>query len=556
MRARPGLPATHAQASLPAPIGGLNTVTPAAAMPPTEALQLFNLTPSEYGLRSRLGSREWVTGLGDDGDPDALPPIPPTPPVLNFRDFEVRTIIPFTGATVGDNRLFAANQHGIWNVSASTFAPTLAIAFPSTANQAGRGISHVAVTAGGHFLLYTDEENGLYIYPAGGPWAKAVAGVAPGEINGANPDNFVFCTVWKGRTFYVERNTARAWYTLPGTITGAVAAFDFAQRFRAGGPLVGLWHWSYDGGAGMDDSLVVVSGGGDVAIYQGTDIGSSTNFGLKGVWTLGGAPPAGRRIALDSGGDLLLLSRIGIVPISQLVTGSSRGVEYTTAKIANLFNAAMLTRAELPGWSLRIHPEDNCLLVTVPVASGAPTEQMAMSLPNQGWSRYRGLPMTCTEVWEGKLYFGTHDGRVLVNDGYLDGITLAEADAFMPVEWAVLTSFQSMGDGRQKHVELLRPSFLGQEKVSAYRVEARYRYNFAEAAPPTGTTGGGGGSGTWDDPGTVWDDALWATEYTSTQDVRGATGIGVEVAVAMRGQAVVRTIVVGWDVLYSSGGWL
>lgn len=539
MRRRPGVAASARSAQMPAPMGGLNTVAPAAAMPVTEALQLFNLTPSEYGLRSRLGSREWVTGL------------------TGALNNEVRSVLPFTGreANGAGDRLFVTTTSGIWDATASTAAPGApAIAFGINTGQAGYGISHVAVVAGGHFLLYCDEENGLYIYNGtAATWTKAVAGVAPGEINGANPDNFVFCTVWKHRVFYVEKSTSRAWYTGLGQITGTVSEFDFAQRFRAGGPLVGLWNWTYDGGAGVDDSLVAVSGGGDVAIYQGTSV--ATDISLKGVWTLGGAPPAGRRIATDWGGELLLLSRVGVLPISQLVSGGGGGAQYTTAKIANLFNTFMLTRAALPGWSLRIHPEDNCLMVTVPTVQGQPTEQLVMALASRGWSRYRDLPILSSEVWGGKLYFGTPDGRVLVNDGYVDGVLIPPGDvnAFTPVQWAVLTSFQSLGDGRHKRVELVRPSFLAGGVVSSYRLAARYRYNFAELPPVAGAPVLGGG-GTWDD--SVWDSDVWAGEYAPTQAVNGTAGIGVEMAVAMRGQATSRTIILGWDVLYSSGGWL
>lgn len=540
MRRRPGLPATNVPTNWPAPMGGLNTVSPAAAMPPQDALQLFNLTPAENGLRSRLGSREWVTGLA------------------GALDSEVRSVLPFTGAAANGagDRLFATTSTGIWDASASTGTPTQVLAFGITTGQAGHGISHVAVTAGGHFLLYCDEENGLHIYSeSSAAWLKATqapplpAIPAFGEIQGANPDNFVFCTVWKHRAFYVEKSTARAWYTGVGAITGGVSEFDFAQRFRAGGPLVGLWNWTYDGGAGIDDSLVAVSGGGDVAIYQGTNI--ATDAQLKGVWTLGGAPPAGRRIATDWGGELLLLSRLGVLPISQLVTGGEGAARYTTAKVANLFNSLMLTRAGLLGWSLRIHPEDNCLVVTIPTVPGLPTEQLVLAQAARAWSRYRDLPILSSEVWGGKLYFGTNDGRVMVNDGYIDGVLLANPNAYTPVQWAVLTSFQSMGNGRYKHVELLRPTFQGPGVISAYDVAARYRYNQDELPPVAGAPSG---TGTWDDAS--WDSSLWGGDYVPTQAVRGATGLGVEVAIAMRGQAVARTIILGWDVLYSQGGWL
>lgn len=515
-------------------MGGLNTVSPAAAMPPTEALQLFNLVASEFGLRSRLGSREWVTSLGG----------------------EVRSVLPFTGSTANgaNNRLFVTTSTGIWDASSSTGAPTQVLAFNSSAALAGYGISHVFVnSAGAHFLLYTDEENGLHVYSEGGGWnVPTMGGGPPWGITGADPARFVFVAQWKSRLLYVEKDTSKAWYPGAGLLTGTVNAFDFAGRFKAGGPLVGLWNWTYDGGAGLDDSLVAISGGGDVAVYQGSSV--EDDIHLKGVWTLGGAPPAGREIATAWGGDLLLLSRTGVLPISQLVTGTDIGARYTTAKVANLFNTLMLTRADMLGWTLRIHPEDNCLVVTVPTVPSAPTEQLVMALANRAWSRYRDLPIFSSAVWNGKFYFGTADGRVLINDGYVDGVLIppGDPDAFTPVQWALLTAFQSLGDGRHKRVELIRPTILAAAPLTAFRVEPRYRYNFNEIAPVSG--GPAGGSGTWD--GGTWDETLWAGDYFATQGVFGAAGIGVEVAIAMRGQAVGRTIVVGWDTLLSEGGWL
>jgi hypothetical protein len=51
---------------LPCP-DGINLATPITQLTPGDALFMVNLIRSEYGLRSRLGYREWVTTIGGGG---------------------------------------------------------------------------------------------------------------------------------------------------------------------------------------------------------------------------------------------------------------------------------------------------------------------------------------------------------------------------------------------------------------------------------------------------------------------------------------------------------
>lgn len=517
---------------LPAPVGGLNTVSAASAMPLSDCIQSFNLVASEMGLRSRLGYREWCTGL--DG------------PVL--------TTLPFTGSAKSGaaNRLFVTTASGIWDVSASSTSPSQVLTFASSVGDSGYGISHGVVTQAGHFLLYADEVNGLHLYSEStDAWTVVQQGGGAGEIDGVNPANVCFVTVFKSRVWLVERDTSKAWYLPAGQIAGTAQPFEMGQQFRAGGPLVGLWNWTYDGGAGLDDSLVAISSGGDVAIWQGTDPANDATFGLRGVWSLGGSPPAGRRIATDVGGDVLILSRLGLLPLSRLVAGEFDRDDYLTAKIANLFNQIMLTRAGLLGWSLRLHPEDNALVVTVPTYPGQPTEQLVMALAGRAWFRYRDLPISTCEVWEGKMYFGTVNGRVCVNDGYVDDVLLNEPSAYTPVQWSLLSAFTNLGNANHKQIQLLRPTILSDSGRPAYETAPRYRYDFTELAPVSAT---GGGAGTWDN--STWDSDVWGGEYQASQQLRGGTGLGVDMAVAVRGTATARTVLVGVDIMFTQGGVL
>jgi hypothetical protein len=533
-KGRPQAPSSLQSAHWPAPMGGLNAVSAGSAMPMADCVRLYNLVPSEYGLRSRLGSREWVTGLTGSGD-----------------DY-VRSLLSFTGSAKngGNDKLFAVTSSGIWDVTASTTTPVLSLAFPITSGDAGYGTSTVMVTAGGHFLLYTDEVNGYHVYSENsGAWTTVAMGGGAGEISGVDPSDFVHVHVHKNRVWFTERDTGNAWYLAAGAVFGAAVSLNMGRQFKAGGPLVGLYGWTYDGGAGIDDSLVGISNGGDVVIWQGTD--PATDFQLRGTWQVG-PPPLGRDLATTVGGDLWILSRYGLLPMSQLVTGTTYDrSRLPTAKVAPLFSALMLSRASKRGWALRIHPEDGTLVVCVPTNDGQATEQLVLSLSSPAWSQYRDLAIYSSAILGGKLYYGTVDGRIGINDGYVDGLTLADPDGYTAVQWALLTSFQNLGNARQKQVQMLRPTFVTEGSAPSYNAQARYRYDFAELDTVTeGSTTGD----VWD--AALWDEAVWAGDYRPTQNVTGTAGMGVDVAIAIRGTAIARTVYVGTDVFYTQGGYL
>ncbi len=514
-------------ARVPAPVG-LNTVQGWGSIGPEDCLSLYNLVSGSGGLQVRNGYREHATGL------------------TGGADNNIRTMLPFTGSTPSKNKLFAVTSTGIYDVSASGTGPWVAaLTFSSAAGNAGRGVATVVVTSAGHFMLYADEVNGLYQYTEStNTWAaSAVTGVSPGNVVSVN--------VWKNRVVLTERDSTSAWYLAAGAVTGAATEFDFAQRFKAGGSLVGQWNWTYDGGSGLDDSLVAVSSGGDVAIYQGTDPASASTFALKGVWQLG-AVPTGRRIATDTGGDLLLLSSTGAISASKLVIGGAAySSQYATAKIANEFTRLMSLYRRVHGWGLYLHPGDNALLVTYP-ENGAQeaTSQLALGIGSGGWSRYRNLPVSSACVWDGDFYFGTEDGRVCRGIDYVDNLDISDSTSFENIEWSLLTRYHNLDNANFKRVEMIRPIILSGQQVPAVSLAARYDYDLREAAAASGN--GTGGASAWDEG--LWDSAIWGADYEPARILSGAAGIGRDVAIAARGNARSRTTIVGFDVFYNQGG--
>ena len=504
-------------------------------MSPLDCMQLFNMFPDEYGLRVRLGSREWAGEL------------------TGTSDNRVRTIAPYTGRISAETRVFATTSTGIWDVTETGNSgvgtmPVQVVAFGSSSGRAGRGIAHAQTTVAGNFLYYADEENGLHLYTESTQTWTAPASVA---ITGVDPEDLVFVTVFKGIPFFAERGSTNLWFLDAGTVTGAASRLGVGYKLVSGGDIVGMWSWTYDGGAGLDDSLVVVSRGGDVIVYQGTDPSDATLFGVQGVWPVG-KMPAGRDLGISFGGDLLLLTRMGILPMSKLVKGqTAESIEFETAKIQPLFNSLMLSYGDNFGWSMRIHPEEAALYVTVPTRENEASIQLAMSLSKRGWTQIRDLDMFCCAAHEGKLYFGTTDGSVFINDGNVDGRTLDDPSDIEAIDYSGISAFQNLGTGARKQVHVVTTYFMSESSATSFEVGARYDFSLTELGAVSLSAAVGD---VWDVG--LWDSAVWGGAYSPKRAVRAVTGSGSNMAIAWRGAASSRTVLTGFELSFSVGGML
>jgi len=545
-------PQTHKPFTITAPVGGLNTVDPAAALPPGDAQALVNMINGENGLRPRMGFAEWCTGV--DG-----------------AAAEVRSILTYKGSVAGYDRTYAVTPNGIWNTTASSAAPIKVLSLNTVGGNAGYGCGLAYVTGGGvRTLLYCDEVNGYHVrletdtdaqYGAGTGFNRIAQGAGVGQISGVNPNLFAWVISFKSRLWFVEAGSTRAWYLATGAIYGAATQFDFGQQFKRGGTLACLAVWTMDGGTGMDDLLVAISTEGEVVIYQGTDPSQIGTFSKVGGWDLGGVP-AGRRLATTFGGDLLILSSTGIVPVSKLPAGRSLLSPdlFLTRKVRNLFNGLMAARKGLLGWSIIPNPADNTLIVAYPPLAGESRQQFASSLVNGAWSQYTGLPIVSAEILNGTLYFGTADGRLCVMQGYIDNVARTGSTAnALAVTFSGLTAFEGGGIPNQKQVGLIRANLVAQGAFPSLAVEVRYDFDTSpiQSALPKPALP----ANAWDDgsgTGAKWDQALFAADSGGAplSQTFGAAGMGVFIGVAWKGSTISRCNLVNFDIVVEAGGFL
>ena len=155
----PPVPQIASFETLPAPSKGLDAITNLMAMDPMSAIYMLNMIPTTGGPTVRPGWQEWCTNLAGSGG--------------------VRTIISSRGAgTGGQDFLFAATLDGIYDISASSTAPTLVLAWPNQTGNAGYvEWDHSTNLLGNVVLIVCDQQNGYFTYDtATSTWTHVTQG--------------------------------------------------------------------------------------------------------------------------------------------------------------------------------------------------------------------------------------------------------------------------------------------------------------------------------------------------------------------------------------------
>lgn len=515
--------------TIPSSSGGINAISSFANMPPQDCIYTYNMMPSEYGMRLRKGYREVVKNLGG----------------------EVRSLIPFLGSQQDGlkDKLFATTELGLLDASGlNDDAPPTLVSWTNPGPLAGHGV-HTQFTsdASEHFLFYADEDQGLFRYDESTElWAQATG------IVGVDVASVAFVAAHKQRIWLVERDSGDAWYLPVDAIAGTVTKFTFGSKFSHGGRLVGVWSWTIDGGDGVDDYLVAVSSSGDVLVYQGSDP-SQPDWSLVGSYYIGETPDS-RRIGINLGSDLYLLSVYGLVSVASMLRGAEEFDFQTspTAKITRLVRNELLQNKASPVWALHINPEDSLLQILVPKNLSNPYIQFCQNTTTRAWGMWRDVPAISAAEWRGEYYFGNPDGSVFAYRGALDG-DLLDGTRGEPIEYSTLTSFQDLGAAAlNKMVGMVRAvSISGVAETIAMKV--LYDYNTLDRPwhpePP-----GEDGASRWDEA--IWDVSRWDSPINGTSRLIGAEGIGRVAAVAIRGRATSRVFLVQFELVLQGGGFL
>lgn len=520
-------------ASIPSPIGGLNARDSVAAMPITDALILRNWFPFPYALSMRKGWKVYTPNLAAS----TLP-----------------TVSTYS-ATSGLQKLIAFSGGNIYAVSAPGPAPSALVTGMTNDYWQTVMFSNVA----GTFMYAVNGADNPQVYD--GVTFTAVTQNSPPvgfQIEGVDPKTFVHVALHQRRLWFVQKDTTTAWYLPVDQIGGVASQFPVGQLFKRGGFLMAIYPWTLDSGSGMDDHLAFFSSRGEVAVYAGADVDDATQWALVGIFEMGS--PVGRRCACRYGGDLLVLTTDGVVPLSKAVQSTRVNTsDNLTDKIQHTISILVSEYKLLPGWELLIYPNENQIWLVVP----APTDDggvqiYSMNTITGAWCQFDNMDIRSVCLLGENPIFITRNGQLCYAwTGYFDNVAW-DGTIGDRIDCEVLTAynyFEAMGI--TKRWTMARPIFQsGTVPPSAIRLEIDFAVIapvMLDVIPPASQ------DHVWDDA-EWWGDELvlplggyWDQEFARFRRWQSVQGMGYAAALHMRVLQDVETLWVATDYVFELG---
>jgi hypothetical protein len=504
--------------SFPAPIGGwiknVNLATPDARRPDGSkvngAAVLENWFPTATGIRMRGGSALYTITVGDD---------------------DIVSLFTYVN---GNNRaLFAATETELFDITAATGVSFLVddlgnnlvddlgnfivvgSSDAAVSSLAGGDWSSVQfATSGGTFLRIVNGVDTPLIYD-GATWSTTPA------ITGVTPEALSNVWSFKNRLFFVEKDSLNAWYLPVDSIGGLAAKFPLGGVFTRGGALLFGASWSLDTGGGLNEQCVFFSTEGEVAVYQGTNPADAAAWTKVGVYRIG--RPKGPKAFIRAGGDLVIATDIGLIPLSvavqrDLAALSPSAVSYP---IETAWNEEIAGRTA--NWHCEVWPTKQMVVVALPTPSGSQPLMFVANARTGAWAYFTGWDTKCVVLFGDRLFFGSSDGKVVEAEATGSDQDAAYTATVVPL-FDPLKSPASLKNGLLARATVRAPSDI------SVQLSLQSDYEVSLPAPPDDT--GVSADSTW---GTaVWGSSVWGSEvakrtFRHWQSIAG-TGYALSVA--------------------------
>lgn len=494
--------------NIPASVGGLNARDALDDMDPQDALIMDNFFPEANYTALRRGFASHATGAGSG---------------------VVQTLMTYH-ALDGDEELFAAANNQIYDATDAGSVPSSYSTSITSNKWQWTNFSNTA----GLFLLAVNGADTPLKYD-GSTWAtNSLTGSISSSANIINLFSF------KERLFFIEKSSLNLWYLASQAISGTLAKLPLGGVFEKGGQIVAGGSFSFDAGVSVDNYLVVVTDNGEAAVYSG--ITPASDFALKGVYNVG--VPVGPRCLVKVGGDIIIITTQGAVPLSQMIVNDRAKADQVaiTAKIQELFNAATQNYISNFGWQAIVYPKSRWAVFNVPEIEGVRQKQYVQNVITGAWCRFTNMNANCWGLKNDELFFGGNDGTVYKADS-------GRQDDGGEIQWDLKTAFNGCGSrGQNKFFKALRPLLLTSGTSSFL---AGVNVDF-DNTPPTGSISATAGDvGLWGSPTSLWGTAKWGGIGLLVRKWLTVGRIGTMVAARFKGAADnVSVQCNGFDVLY------
>jgi hypothetical protein len=582
---------TAVTASLPAPIGGWNARDSLAEMNQLDAVQMVNFFPTPTDVTLRSGYSKSSTGI--TGDVLAL---------LNYSSPTGNTLFGATTSTIYNVSTSTAsvsltgNTSGRWvqtsiTTAGGSFMPAVNGADPmivydgtlwqrsattgtaqtiSSITRGGTGnLTATLTTAVAHGLVTGNtitvagavpaQFNGTYrVTVTGATTLTYTMATAPSGdastvgtytvkyfITGENSNKFATVNLFKERLYFVIEDTLDFCYLPVDSINGAVTKFPLGGIFKNGGYLQAMGTWTIDAGYGVDDLAAFVTSNGEVAVYKGSDPSDPNDWALVGIWNIG--QTFNRRCMFKYGGDLLVLTEGGLVPLSAGLQSTRLDPRVNiTDKIFYAISQATSLYANAYGWQINYFAKQNMLILNVPAISGS--EQYVMHNITKSWSRFTNINANCWELSGDDMYFG--------GNGFVGKFYDTNADAGTNIKAFVQQAYSYFESrGQQKRFMMVRPILQTDNGVPTVLCGISTDFETVNLTSQISFNPNILDIGIWDT--SKWDDANWGGQLVTTKVWQGVTGIGYAGSVSLN--VVSQAIELHWastDYVMERGGIL
>ena len=344
-------------------------------------------------------------------------------------------------------------------------------------------------TSGGQFLIACGYGNTRRVYD-GSSWATTPA------ITGVDPADLSAVWIHANRPFFVEGGTMRAWYLPVDSVGGAATKIELGGEFPRGGALLAGATWTMDAGSsGLRSQCVFISTEGDIAVYEGINPASATDWTKTGTYQI--AKPCGINCFLKTGGDLAVLTEDGLIAMSQVISLDRAALanESVSKDIWPLWRDRV-ARTDTSKWSICRRDYAGMAIVAVPKNASEPAYQFVVNLQSGAWARWHGWDATCFATVGDELIFGTANGGVYTGEA-------GGSDDGAPYTWSYIGRYDIKG-ARVTAARLARAVLRANED---FPPKVGVLFDYSETLPlppPAGVLATGA---LWD--GVNWDGFLW-----------------------------------------------
>ena len=340
-------------------------------------------------------------------------------------------------------------------------------------------------------------------------------------ITGVDSSDLVHVNLFKNRLYYTQKNSMKVWYLPVNSIAGVAAPLDFGGIARNGGFIQAMGTWTIDAGQGVDDYAVFVTNMGEVIVFNGTDPSDPTAWALKGVWQLGFI--FSRRCMFKFGGDLLLLTQDGLVPLASALQSSrldprinlTDKIFFAISREADLYSANF-------GWQIIYYAKQNMLIINIPSSEGI--QQFVMHTISKAWASFSDISANCFELQYDELYFGGAGFVGQFWNGYSDDGSNINASVQQAYSY-----FEALG--QLKRFTLVRPIIQTDNGFPSVLCGINTDFDYQNQVGQIAFNPSSTSLGTWDNG--LWDQQTWGGYLSINRIWQGVTGLGFSAGINM-----------------------